>query len=219
MSEDLTFAAAIRAAESGSSEGNYQQVKGKVRSARLIGAYGIPGDEWSQMAADVGLEGARWTDPRAQDLVARRVFDTLYRKYGDWRMVAVAWKAGEAVAARVAQDPSLLNEPSLKPVKDYVGQVMRAARDDIEMNQPQMPDGSPVDSGRFQPTMRGLEPTMARPQRNAEETLRGVLTGMRDRLRARVEAEEPEEPVEPTAEPEQQGMVSRVRSALGGDNG
>lgn len=201
MSEDLTFAAAVRAAESGSPKGNYEQIKGHVRGTRLLGAYGIPGDEWSQMAADMGLEGARWNDPRAQDLVAKRYFDTLYRKYGDWRLVAVAWKAGENFADALTQNPSILNEPDYKPLKDYVGQVMRAAREDIEMNQPELPDGSPVEAGRFQPTLRGLEPTQS-PTRNAEDSLRKILTGMRDRVRSRAQAAE--EQVEPEAEPQQQ---------------
>lgn len=217
MSEDLTFAAAVRAAESGNPEGNYQQVKGRVRNTRLLGAYGIPGDEWKQMAADVGLEGARWNDPRAQDAVAKRMFDLLYQKYGDWRLVAVAWKAGEEVADRVAQDPSLLKRKELAPLKDYVSQVMQRAREDIEVNEPMMPDGSPVDSARFQPTMRGMEPTQG-STRSPEDALRGILKGMRERVRNQnvaARAAEPSEELENA--PAKEGVMDRLTGR--GDNG
>lgn len=217
MAERDTFATAIKMAESGSSEGNYTQIKGLVRDGRIVGAYGFPSDQWRELAADVGLEGARWSDPKVQDIVARRTFDLLYRKYGDWRLVAVAWKAGEEVADAVAAEPRLLDDDSLKPVKDYVRQVMGFARKDIEVHSPVGPDGQPIDQRRFQPSMRGLgsESVTAPTQKSAEEALRGVLRGMRDRVRAQTPAQ-PEETAEalPEEEPDR-NLSDRIKGVFG----
>lgn len=195
MSEVGTFAAAIRTAETGSSRGDYARVHGRVRQGRLIGAYGFPSDEWQLMASEAGLAGARWGDPRAQDVVARRMFEALYAKYGDWRLVAVAWKAGEEVADRVAADPSLLNAEPMKAVKEYVRQVMSHAQDEIAVNLPADDDGNQIRPDRFQPTMRGLEATspQAGGQSSAGDTLRGVLVALRDHQRTRAAAAEPAE--------------------------
>lgn len=205
MAEKHTLANAIKMAESGNSEGDYTKVGGLVRGARLIGAYQFPSDQWDQMAADVGLPGARWRDPRAQDLVARRTLDLLYQKYGDWRLVAVAWKAGEEIADLVAQDARLLDTEQLKPVKDYMRQVMEHARSDIEVNKPAQPDGTPIAPQRFQPTTQGLA---REPRSSAEDTMRGILQGMRDRVRAQTPAQ-PEETAE-AVEAEKPGLVDRM---------
>lgn len=222
MSEVATFLSALRSAESGSAEGNYGQVTGRVRGVRLVGAYGIPSDEWSQLAADAGLSGARWRDPRAQDLVMSRTIEALYQKYGDWRYVAVAWKAGERVADAVWSDPSLLKRKELAPVKDYMSQVMRHAGEHIQMRNPTQPDGTPVDARRFQPTTAGLQPTDTAPptQKTPGDALRGILRAMKTRQMAQVDSQlssepagdEPEQPGVPEEpEPQQQpGLMRRV---------
>ncbi len=190
MSKELSFAEAVRLAESDDADGSYRSVKGSIRgTARLLGAYGIPSDEWDSMAADAGIPGARWQDPRAQDRVAKSAFDALFAKYGDWRLVAVAWKAGEDIADRVAADPKLLQNEKLLDLKSYVEDLMSKANESMVINRPTV-DGEPLrveDEQPFSKTVTDMTPNgdMARPQpQNApRDALTGLLRGMRDRQR------------------------------------
>lgn len=186
MSDTKAFAAAVRDIESA---GNYGQVRGQVRQSRIVGAYGFAGDDWTQMAADAGLEGARWSDPRAQDLVAQRTFDSLWRKYRDWRLVAVAWKAGEAAADAIVEAPSLLDEPGLKEVKSYVTEVMRQARSRAAAEVGDQPEGLRADPAAFQTSLRGLSEAPGGPP-EAGVALRGILVAMRNRRRNMAEGAE-----------------------------
>lgn len=193
MSEKTTFARAVKMAESGSFDGNYGAVRGLVRgSARLLGAYGVASDEWSQIAEDAGLPGARWRDPKAQDVVAQATFDRLYAKYGDWRLVAVAWKGGEALADAVAVDPRIIEDRALAPLKGYASQVMRYASEDIKVNQPRNRDGSAISANRF-PISTDLAPAdqvgVNTGVRTAEDSLREMLTMARNAQRRRAAGE------------------------------
>ena len=80
------FMAAIRRMESGSFQGNYRV----VNSIGARGAYQILTGNWASWAAQAGLPGADWRDPRAQDAVARYKMVEYYRKYGSWELVAMA---------------------------------------------------------------------------------------------------------------------------------
>ncbi len=190
-----TFAHAIKMAESGDKDAGYHKVRGFVRDGRLLGAYGIAQDDWENLTVQAGLRGARWQDSRAQDAVAKAAFDALYSKYGDWRLVAVAWKAGEAVADAVALDPKLLKNEKLRPLADYADQVMNNAKADVEVNQPKAPNGEEITSEAFIPGTESLKPTEGQPRpqekSDAQVTLAGVLTGMRNRqVKRGAEAEE-----------------------------
>ena len=190
MSKDLSFTEAVRLAESGQFEGNYQAVQGSIRgTARLLGAYGIPSDEWETLSADAGIPGARWQDPKAQDRVAKAAFDALFAKYGDWRLVAVAWKAGEEMADRVAADPSLLGNEKLRGLKAYVEDLMSKANESLVINRPTV-DGEElqgVEEEPFSSTVSDMTPNdgMQRPQGQSapRDALTGLLRGMRDRQR------------------------------------
>jgi hypothetical protein len=197
------FARAIRAAESGSPEGNYEAVRGRIRNgARLIGAYGVASDEWDRLAEEAGYRGAKWRSQAAQDAVVKKTFEYLYDKYQDWRLVAVAWKAGEEVADAIAADPDLLRRKELAPVKNYASQVMGAAATSLIDNEDTYEDGTLIQPGRFQATLRGLRQVDSMqegqeggassspppPPGSARQTLTGMLRAMRDRQRAAAEA-------------------------------
>ncbi len=79
--------------------------------------------------------------------MARVVFDRLYTKYGDWRLVAAAWKAGEAVADAIAAEPKLLARKELATLKSYISQVMAYANEDQKTTKPlPAPGSAPVET-------------------------------------------------------------------------
>ena len=91
------FMASIRALESGNGDpkGKYSAVGVYTgRMGRALGAYQIMSANWPNWAAQAGLPGADWRDPKAQDAVARYKMMQYYRNYGRWDAVAVAWFAG-----------------------------------------------------------------------------------------------------------------------------
>lgn len=212
-----SFLRAMRMAESGSFEGDYRRVAGLVRNqARLLGAYGIPSDEWDAMAEDAGIPEARWQDARAQDFVARVVFDRLYTKYGDWRLVAAAWKAGEAVADAIAAEPKLLSHKELATLRSYVGQVMAYANEDQKTTKPLPPPGSaPADPAVFAADTEAADAVfpldfagiaradgmgVAQPRPPEEEALMRTLKALRDHRRRQAESLPDEEDTATTAE-------------------
>lgn len=196
MAEGPTFARAIKRAETGSFEGNYKSARVGQRPGRIIGAYGIASEFWDALAAQAGLEGANWRDPAAQDAVAESAFKALYEKYGDWRLVAIAWKAGEAVADAVAANPALLKDQRLVSVKEYAQKVMRFASEVVGTDQPTSPDGTPVRKKAFPINMdfalpapvEGEESGTVAPQTvatqappSAAHALTGMLRAMKKR--------------------------------------
>ncbi len=96
LDEIGTFMAAIRRKASGSLQGNYSQRRGDQ-----VGAYAIMRDNWSRLAALAGIPEADWRSASAQDSVARSAFSRLYNRYGDWRLVAIAWFDGAPAADEV----------------------------------------------------------------------------------------------------------------------
>lgn len=188
MSE--AFAAAVRNAETGSFDGAYDKVQGLVRQARKVGAYGIASDEWDALAESAGIAGARWADQRAQDRVARVMFQALHQKYGDWRLVAAAWKGGEELADKIAGNPSLLDHPNLKELKAYVDTVMTGANDYNGLTPSTGPNPLTGPAPEAYPTMAdGLtsnqDGTLPQQQSDGQVYMRRVLTAMRNKNRKR----------------------------------
>jgi hypothetical protein len=89
MSELPTFMAAMRHIQSGSLQGNYGLARG---------AYGISNPNWTRWIEEAGLSGAPVTAKAAQDAVAKFKMGQLYRRYGDWRLVGIAWLDGTNAA-------------------------------------------------------------------------------------------------------------------------
>ena len=191
------FASAVRRVESSSPDGDYNQRKGMIRGVRIVGAYGIAEDDWPSMAAEAGIPGARWQDARAQDMAARATFERLYRKYGDWRWVASAWKAGEQKTDVLFSDPGLIEFPELIPVKSYVDAIMTNAREAITTSQDPVhgvsretfkttdEDFNPLGAEEFGSIGTTVNPNMVpgHPTSDVEEVLRRRLYAMRERVR------------------------------------
>lgn len=74
------------------------------------GAYGITPENWRRWTTELGLTGAPWQSKQAQDMVAREKALQLYSRYGDWKLVALAWWGGTDLADDAATrgaDPSI----------------------------------------------------------------------------------------------------------------
>lgn len=206
------FMAAMRASESDSNAGDYHRVKGMVRGRfRLLGAYGIAEDDWHHLAEDAGIPGARWRDSRAQDRVAQHAFTRLYNKYGDWRWVASAWKAGEEKTDVIRANPDLFNYDQLTPLKTFVQGVMKKAQSAVmdsqdpgrgvkrELFRTDFDDFNPFGAEEFDSVAGYANPYQSGvpgPTDDIEEVLRRRLYAMRDRqrLHALPEGGEPYEP-------------------------
>lgn len=93
LSELPVFMAAIRRTASGSYAGSYG-----ASSGSRLGAYGISESNWKLWSEQAGLAGADWRSRAAQDAVAKMKMTQLYRRYSDWRLVAVAWSYGTRAA-------------------------------------------------------------------------------------------------------------------------
>jgi hypothetical protein len=197
MPQIETFMRAIRNEETGSPEGDYGSYRGPVREGRVVGAYGFATDYWDQLSGLAGLRGADWHDSKAQDAIAQAAFEHLHAQYGDWRLVAIAWKAGEAVADAVAANPKLLKDPQLAGVKEYAQKVMRFASNDAKMHEPS-PDGGQSSASAFRVGLNSILPPQgtegegppasggdAPPPLQAEQALMSILRARRNVLRDR----------------------------------
>ena len=84
------FLAAIRKAEGR----NYGETGPSEEGVKPFGAYGMLTENWDAWSAGAGLAGHDKFDPEAQDYVASYWAQKLFKRYGDWDMVAMAWFAG-----------------------------------------------------------------------------------------------------------------------------
>lgn len=114
MTQIDAFMASIRRIESGSFAGNYQAVN---RQSGARGAYQIMPQYWDEWARAAGLQHARWTDPRAQDAVARHRMGYYFSQLGDWRLVAIAWFAGMSRAKKAKAE----GIQTVGDIKDVIG--------------------------------------------------------------------------------------------------
>lgn len=139
------FLTALRSAESG---GQYANIAEDGRR----GAYGITPDNWQRWTSQLGLTGAPWQDKDAQDMVARKKATELYDRYGDWKLVALAWWGGtefaDEAAARGA-DPTI-------PMMDEASKLTVGL-------------GSTIQPKREAPTGDGSQPT-SEPQADTQLT-------------------------------------------------
>ena len=97
------FMAAVREAETGNPAGDYTKTGAQTRGYRGLGAYQISQQNWDIWSKEAGIPGANWRSPAAQDLVASTVMNRLFRRYGNWELVAAAWFGGPQSADNMAQ--------------------------------------------------------------------------------------------------------------------
>lgn len=107
---------------------SYEKVTGSVRGVALLGPYAIRSDEWAVLAAEAGIEGARWQDKGAQEAVINHQLTKLYNRYGGrWDGVAVAWQAGESAADRIVTG----EEPIASVIKGEGASALQGWVDDV----------------------------------------------------------------------------------------
>ena len=103
MSVDLgRFMAAVRFAETGSAQGNYDLIGPLQDGYQGRGAYQISAQNWEVWSQDAGLAGADWRSSDAQDIVAASVMGRMFQRYGNWELVAAAWIGGPQTADQLA---------------------------------------------------------------------------------------------------------------------
>lgn len=136
MEELPAFMASIRNIESGSPQGNYGEMGIPTKYGRALGAYQIMSKNWPSWAAEAGLPGANWRDPRAQDAVAEYWFRKYYARYGRWDLVAAAWLGGPGTADRLARgDRSVLQR------KDGLGTSIQRYMEKVMLTMAQLQSG------------------------------------------------------------------------------
>lgn len=96
------FLHAIGTIESGNDYDAIGPQTSKYGKAR--GRYQIMEKIWPGWAAEAGIPGANWRDPKAQDKVASYKMSQYFKKYGRWDLVAVAWFAGPGRADKAARE-------------------------------------------------------------------------------------------------------------------
>lgn len=83
---------------------NYGAVGPQTKSyGKALGRYQIMSAIWPGWAAEAGIPGADWQDPKNQERVARHKMTEYYKRYGSWDLVAIAWFAGPGRANTAAQ--------------------------------------------------------------------------------------------------------------------
>ena len=128
MSVDLgRFMAAVRTAESGSPEGNYDLIGPLQSGYQGRGAYQISAQNWEVWSQDAGLAGADWRSSEAQDIVAATVMGRMFQRYGNWELVAAAWIGGPQSADHLASIGYVGNQTiQNQAINDYVKSVANA---------------------------------------------------------------------------------------------
>ena len=208
MSEVDIFAAAMRKTETGRYDPKFRATSyvgwDSVSETRLVGSYSIPEAQWGILADQAGLPGARWQDPAAQDIVMKTIFTQLFEEYQDWRLVAVAWKAGQEVADNLVNDPSGLQREKTGNLKKYVDTVIADAKTYQGPELPMPEEGQETSTNPF-----AIAKTFGSSQQGAAspkpgDMVRNTLITMRDSQRKR-----------PPMEEEVEGEQAAVAEGLG----
>jgi hypothetical protein len=179
--KDLESAAyAIRRMESGDDYTRQQDIRANGQKDRKVGAYGLLESVWDGLAVSLGYTGARWQDPKAQDVIAKEKLSRDYKALGSWDLAVVSFRYGRAIADHFKRtgvlEPKDMENAGYKGVGKYLRDTRRGVSDPerrIEGSLPTPPDGKPV---RTQPP----------PQRKkSEDIVRSRIIGMRDQQRKR----------------------------------
>ncbi len=121
------FMASIRAAETGTPEGNYDLIGPMQGGYQGRGAYQISAQNWDMWTKDAGIPGADWRSPDAQDLVAGSMMQRMFQRYGNWELVAAAWIGGPQTADALASMGYVGTDAIENPtISDYVRLVASA---------------------------------------------------------------------------------------------
>ena len=58
-------------------------------------------------ASELGYAGADWRDPEVMEVVVTGKINEYYQRYGDWKLVALAWMAGTELADAAVDEPTI----------------------------------------------------------------------------------------------------------------
>ena len=197
------FMGSMRVTQTGTGETKdlYERVTGRAGDVPLLGPYGIRSDEWESLAGATGIQGARWQDKRAQRAVVENQLTRLYNQYGGrWDVVAVAWKAGEAVANRIADgetiDQVVGGEGDVSMLQGYVNDVMATAQITPSTDQPSRERKGPFEQAALASGPFANAPLVqdgsskVQSKVTPDRVVSDVLTAMRDKQVARGEVDD-----------------------------
>ena len=180
------FKASMRQAQVGVSEDKraYQKVVGQANGVPLLGPYAIRSDEWADLSAAAGIEGARWQDRGAQEAVMSHQLTRLYNKFdGKWDGVALAWKAGEDVAQRVVIEgepiASVIKGSGADTLQLYVNDVIQPIQDE-EPGPTDFASAATYNGPFANASLVSEAPQQTRKRRDPGEVVSGRLTQMRN---------------------------------------
>lgn len=194
-------AAVVRQVESGGDYNLEQPVRVGGRDDIKVGAYGILLSAWPQLANNIGIPGASWRDPRAQDRVAMSKMSFDADRLGSLDMVPVSWRFGYKVAKELTDRnittvPAMGKNKDLRPIADY----MRSAEESMRAT-------GPI-SGQIRPPAGQASPPPKTTERTkAEGIIRDRILGMSGRQTAAAP------PTEPTPEPEPEFTPEGARNS------
>ena len=197
------FMGSMRVTETGTGETKdlYERVTGRSGSTPLLGPYGIRSDEWEELASQSGLQGARWQDKQAQTAVVEQQLTRLYNQFeGRWDLVAVAWKAGEAVADRIANGETInqvvRGEGDVETLQSYVNDVMATAQITPSKAKPSRERQGPFEQAALSSGPFANAPLVqtgnskVQSKVTPDRVVSDVLTAMRDKQIARGEVDD-----------------------------
>lgn len=185
MRDARTTALGIKIAESGNNYQYQQRVQVGDRTAYKVGAYGFMDGRFAQLAEAMGMAGANWRDPTAQDKIAQEALGRSYQELEDWKLSVVAFRFGMPIA-RSFKERSITSAPEM----DAAGysDIARYLRN-VERNVPrtQQPiTGSynvPDAAGPPERTTEGVDRGVSPHRKRAEEIVRSHLVNLRNQQR------------------------------------
>ncbi len=101
------FKAGLRKTESGSYDGNRNHNWRWSDGDGEVGAYGVRASNFAMWASELGYAGADWRDPEVMEVVVTGKINEYYQRYGDWKLVALAWMAGTELADAAVDEPTI----------------------------------------------------------------------------------------------------------------
>ncbi len=107
-----SFKAGLRKTESGSYDGNRSHNWRWSDGDGEVGAYGVRASNFAIWAGEQGLAGADWRDPEVMEVVVTGKLKEYYARYGDWKLVALAWMAGTDLADASEGDDTVARQNS-----------------------------------------------------------------------------------------------------------
>jgi hypothetical protein len=202
---------AIKLSQTGTADDrmDYTKVTGQAGGVPLLGPYSIRSDEWAEMAANAGIEGARWQDGGAQEAVMSYQLTRLYNQYGGrWDGVALAWRAGEEAAELIVNQGYPISEvitgSGAEELQLYVNDVIKGV-DKTKVGPGEFEDAATYEGPFSNVPLVDDRPRKVRETRDPTDVVMEGLTRMRGRAQEAnpIDRENMPPMTEPEPEPEE----------------